>query len=410
MDGNSGAVIVSSESRKIVVAYGSVPKGSGTFTFYRNLRPRLLDHGIDLRCVTIGHHQATLWQDSYADEGCVLLAADSKRVKAQSMAFAHWCDAQAVDIVIGVNSQPILSSLYHLPRQIRVVSRCANAFDHGYRITLSGRERLCAIVATTPRLQHDLINAYGANEDLVRLIPNGIDTTPFAAAARATRGSHKTLRLGFLGRLEHKQKGVFHLPEIVRALRQRNVDFTLQIAGEGKHGPALQRELQTEEREGIVKFIGPLPPGEIPHFFENTDILLFTSHFEGCPNVLLEALMAGCVPVSWLVPGITDYLVDEGKSGFLVAMGDHASMAERVAQLDRDRRKLQSLSALAASDARQRFSSAIAAQGYASLLKEVLANPAPNWNPRPWSEFRADPNFSEPLLKRLSRAIRRADR
>ena len=44
----------------IRVAFGSVPKDSGTFTFYRNMRPALLAQGIDLRCVAAGRDQASL--------------------------------------------------------------------------------------------------------------------------------------------------------------------------------------------------------------------------------------------------------------------------------------------------------------------------------------------------------------
>ena len=62
-----------------------------------------------------------------------------------------------LDVVMGVNSEAILSALPHLPERIRVLSRCANGFDHGYKITLSGRERLSGIIALSPRLAQDLI-------------------------------------------------------------------------------------------------------------------------------------------------------------------------------------------------------------------------------------------------------------
>jgi len=54
---------------EIIVALGSVPKDGGTFTFYRNLRPALFGHGIDMSCVTMGWQEAQLWEDGYADDG-----------------------------------------------------------------------------------------------------------------------------------------------------------------------------------------------------------------------------------------------------------------------------------------------------------------------------------------------------
>lgn len=59
---------------KIKLAFGSVPKDGGTFTFYRNMRPALREHGIDLRCVSVGRREASLTEAAYVDEGCVLLA------------------------------------------------------------------------------------------------------------------------------------------------------------------------------------------------------------------------------------------------------------------------------------------------------------------------------------------------
>ena len=47
-----------------------------------------------------------------------------------------------------------------------------------------------------------------------------------------------------------------------------------------------------------VEFVGAIPPKEVPSFLAETDVFVFTSHFEGCPNALPEAIMVGCVPVS----------------------------------------------------------------------------------------------------------------
>jgi glycosyltransferase involved in cell wall biosynthesis len=309
------------------------------------------------------------------------------------MAFSEWCEAERVEMVMGINSEAILSAIPHLSERIRVLSRCANAFDHGYRITMSGRDRLAAIVATTPRLKRDLVEKYAADPHLVKLIPNGIDPLPFDRAAARLRGTGKQLELGFLGRLEHNQKGVFHIPHIVRRLNQANVAFRLRIAGKGRHQATIERQLAAEVAAGQVEFLGAITPSEVPTFFGEIDVYLFTSHFEGCPNALLEALMAGCVPVSWLIEGITDYILNPGETGYISAVGDYESMASQIKTLADDRDRLRSMSSMAGKDARSRFSSEYAALGYARLFQSVLEMPAPGVVARPWSEFQADPNF-----------------
>jgi glycosyltransferase involved in cell wall biosynthesis len=377
----------------IKIAFGSVPKDGGTFTFYRNLRPALLEHGIDLRCVSVGKAQAQLWEADYIDNGCVLLAPKTNDLKKQAMAFTEWCEAGQVDVVIGGNSEAILSALPHLPERMRVLARCANGFDHGYRITLSGKERLARIIALTPRLACELSEHYGADPRIVHLIPNGIDPEPFEQAAQTSRGRQARLQLGFLGRLEHNQKGVFHLPGIVRELNARNISFKLRIAGKGRDRGILEKEFAHETHLGQVEFLGALAPAEIPQFLAATDIFIFTSHFEGCPNALLEALMAGCVPVAWLLDDITDFIITDDATGFVCPMGDHAGFAQRIQTLAVDRNLLQTMSAQAAHSARQRFTHRQAAAAYAALIKNVLAEAPPSWTPKAWSEFTGDPNF-----------------
>ena len=387
-------------SNKIIFAFGSVPKDGGTFTFYRNLRPPLLEYGIDMRCVAVGKEQAELWEEAYADEGCVLLAPGTRDVKKQAMAFAEWCEQERTDVVTGINSEAILSSLPHLPERIRVMSRCASAFDHGYRITLSCAGRLSRIVATTPRLERGLINDYGADASRLRLIPNGIAPEPFEAAASSPRGHETLLRLGFLSRL-HSYKGVFHLPQIVRELNRMGIAFRLRIAGKGKHRSIIEREMRSEVGRKQVEFIGAILPKQVPSFLAETDVFLFTSHFEGCPNVLLEAIMAGCVPVSWLIEGITDFIIEDGKTGFISTMGDCREFAQKIAILSNNRDLLQSMSTAASRAGRERFSHRTSAAAYAKLIEEVMSEPPPRWIPKPWSEFQGDPNFMHTWKERL---------
>ena len=389
------------QHNKIVLAFGSVPKDGGTFTFYRNQRSELLKYGIDMRCVAVGKAQAQLWEDAYADDGCVLLEPHTNKIKKQAKAFAEWCERECVDVVMGINSEAILSAIPHLPEHIRVLSRCANAFDHGYKITLSGYERLMGIVALTPRLRDDLVQQYGAEPKLIRLIPNGIIPERFEEASHTIRGQKDHLMISFLGRLEHNQKGVLHIPGIVRELNKLQVPFRLQIAGKGKHRTEMERQLKEEIQSGQVKFLGALNPDEIPAFLGQTDVYLFTSHFEGCPNALLEAMMAGCVPVSSLIKGITDFVLEEGKTGFIRKKDDYPGFAQIIQELEQDRDRLQLLSNTVSEEARKRFSHTVAAKEYADLISKVMQEKPAAIMPKVWSEFKPDSNFSHSTLERL---------
>jgi glycosyltransferase involved in cell wall biosynthesis len=385
----------------IRVAYGSVPKDGGTYTFYRNMRPVLGGHGIDLRCVSIGRDQADLTEPAFVDEGCVLLAERTENLKLQAQAFCDWCEAERIDIVFGVNSPGMLSALPHLPERVRILARCANGFDEGYRLALQGYERLARIVALVPRLRDDLVERYGVDPDRIVLIPNGASPGRFDIAASKTRGTEERLELGFVGRLEHNQKGVMHLPAILERLDHLGVPYRLSIAGKGKHESELRDALATHIGADRARFMGTLSPDEIPAFMGRTDVLLFTSHFEGCPNALLEATMAGAVPVSWTLPGITDFIIRHGETGLLSDVGDTDAFAKAIAGLHADRERLAQMSKATAREARARFSTEVCGRAYTSLLSEVMSEPAPAWHPVPWSEFRVDPMFRRSAVSRI---------
>lgn len=382
--------------RKIIrLAFGSVPKDGGTFTFYRNIRPELARQNIEIYCVALGKQQARIWEDAYADDHCVLLLPDSYNIKNQAKAFVQWCDQKGIHVVMGINSEAILSAIPHLPKHIRVISRCANAFDHGYRITMSGKERLEAIIALTPRLRDDLINSYDANPDLIHLIPNGIDSKKFEKAAQSFRGKKKEIQLGFLGRLEHTQKGVLHLPPLIKELELLEVPYKLRIAGKGRDKDKLALQLFNQIKGGKVELLGALNPDQVPTFLGETDVFIFPSHFEGCPNALLEAMMAGCVPVSWVIKGITDFVIKDQYSGFLFETGDYSAMAEQINILNSNRGQIEKLSNVVVKEAKERFTPFKTAVAYAKVIKEILDRPFPEVIVKKWDAFKVDENFRE---------------
>ncbi len=370
-----------------------MPKDGGTFTFYKNQRSALLQFGYELICVSIGKRQSELWEDDFADEGCVLLAKDTFSIKKQAQIFVAWCQKENIQFVIGVNSEAILSAIPHLPSQIHVVSRAANAFDHGYKIVLSGGKRIEQIVALTPRLKDDLVNLYAANPHIIRIIPNGIDKHRFLPVNENDFERKSRLNLGFLGRLEHNQKGVLHIPVILKHLEALNIPYTLKIAGKGKHKEQLLRELKLLKGFANIEFLGALTPHEIPDFLNKVDVFLFTSHFEGCPNALLEAMMAGCIPVAWKIDGITDFLIQDEQTGYIVPMADTSGFALKLSQIFQNAPDYIHKKQYIQEYAFRNFDSTVCAAKYAKMFEDIAELDSNFGSPKEWSDFSIDANF-----------------
>ena len=106
----------------------------------------------------------------------------------QAQAFVNWAAQEKLNFVMPINSVALLSAIPRLPAGVQTIMRCANAFDHGYRITVLQQNRVARIVATTPRHVHDLTNLYGADSRKLVLIPHGIDPS---SPARSVSPLHR---------------------------------------------------------------------------------------------------------------------------------------------------------------------------------------------------------------------------
>jgi glycosyltransferase involved in cell wall biosynthesis len=67
-------------------------------------------------------------------------------------------------------------------------------------------------------------------------------------------------------------------------------------------------------------------------FFARAEVFVLSSHVEGLPNVLVEAMMCGCTPVSTDCPTGPREVLQDGKCGYLVPVRDPAAMARGIEQ------------------------------------------------------------------------------
>jgi glycosyltransferase involved in cell wall biosynthesis len=65
-------------------------------------------------------------------------------------------------------------------------------------------------------------------------------------------------------------------------------------------------------------------------YFARADVFVLSSHVEGLPNVLVEAMMCGCTPVSTDCPTGPREVLQDGKFGYLVPVRDPEAMAHAI--------------------------------------------------------------------------------
>lgn len=140
-----------------------------------------------------------------------------------------------------------------------------------------------------------------------------------------------------VGRLVEK-KGHASLLQAAALLRDRGLDFTLRLAGEGPEWSRLQRLVHQLGLGDRVVFLGPLTESEVEAEYTGADVFalpcrkLANGDQDGLPNVILEAMAHGLPVVSTRLGGIVEAVVDE-ESGLLADQDDTSGFARRLGRL-----------------------------------------------------------------------------
>jgi glycosyltransferase involved in cell wall biosynthesis len=174
---------------------------------------------------------------------------------------------------------------------------------------------------------------------------------PLDAAPRDTAPDPaRPLRILFNGRLLHLQKRVLDLPEISRRLAAGGVPAQLTIVGDGPDLPPL-RDAFGQGRHIAHRLLSPRAPWEMAPLLAEHDVFLQVSEFEGASVSLMEAMVAGLVPVVTATDSGID-LLQPGRNALVCPVGDVDAIAERLGELAADRARLPQLAAAAQADAR----------------------------------------------------------
>lgn len=121
----------------------------------------------------------------------------------------------------------------------------------------------------------------------------------------AILGSCNKIRIGTIGRLV-PQKNFSFLLDFAFLLRSKNIDFNLQIIGEGPEYKNLLFKVEQLNLSSQVQFLGRT--SNVEPFLLSQDVFMFTSKYEGLGLVLLEAMDANLPIVAPSVSAIPEVL------------------------------------------------------------------------------------------------------
>jgi len=214
----------------------------------------------------------------------------------------------------------------------------------------------------------------GVEESRLTLIENAIDTHQYCRRQTIEEAKKKIgwpadrLLIGAVGRLSG-EKGFDLLLRAVAQLVLLGHDVGLAIAGEGNEQGALEHlagKLQLGDRVRLLGFQSELIP-----FYEAMDIYALSSHREGLPNVLLEAMAIEVPVVSTRVAGVPQ-LIDDGVNGLLTDIGEVGQLTKTLARLLEDNKLRRKLAENARETIEARYSFEIRMQKMAAIYDQLF--------------------------------------
>jgi glycosyltransferase involved in cell wall biosynthesis len=201
----------------------------------------------------------------------------------------------------------------------------------------------------------------GIETDRIDVIYNGVDLQGIdnarAIPRRELSCSEDDQLILCVGRLS-EQKAPLSAIEAFDELRRLDpIGFSrrkLIFVGDGPLRSKLEEQIRTRQLQNHVQLLGWR--SDIASTMKSATVLLLASKWEGLPNVILEAQVAGLPVVASAVDGCTE-LVEDGQTGRLFPPGDTQKLAavlhEVLGSSDHSRGTVQYLLARLAANARQ---------------------------------------------------------
>jgi len=284
-----------------------------------------------------------------------------------------------IRIVHGHNSGPWFSgTLASLAGRLGpvVITDHSRPYPERWRVRLTEwfLSRFASIVSVSEENKEKLVKNLWIPPEKIRVIPNGVLPVEVSSGERLS-----ALRKEFglrdddfiflcVARLE-AQKGFEVLVGAAKILLEKGFRGRILVVGQGSYEEKIRRWAKEAGVEGILTLAGLRL--DVSDFYHLADCLVLSSHWEGLPMSVLEAMSAG-LPVVATDVGDLSLAVKGDQNGCLVPPKDPARLAEAMIDLSSCPEKIPGMKAASRKLFDEHFSVGKMVERYERLYEELL--------------------------------------
>ncbi|MDX9914116.1 MAG: glycosyltransferase [Candidatus Moranbacteria bacterium] len=213
------------------------------------------------------------------------------------------------------------------------ISMFLGAYDLEYNLNISkDLAKNADFIFTHAKANIPQLNKMNIKTDKINVIHRGINIKDLSLVIENI--DKKSNQIICAGRFL-PDKGFDKVIDIFSKLHKNINSSNLVLVGYGSAQSDLEKQTIDLKIESNVTFTGYLSQNDVLKFMVESDIFLFLSSKAGerLPNVVKEAMLAGCICIVSNTPGI-DELIEHGKTGFIIESNNYDLIPNLISSLD----------------------------------------------------------------------------
>ena len=188
----------------------------------------------------------------------------------------------------------------------------------------------------------------------VKYIPHCVDINMANCSPQKTLDSD-FVKLLYCGRINFEQKKLNLLPLIMKSLQLKGVNAEVNIVGSGSDRAELEELFKKHELKNVY-FHGHVDRKSLIKYFNDNDIVILTSLYEGFCLALAEAMACGLPAVAFECGGVIDDYLISGENGYIVPFGDMQEFSNKIQRLVNNKNMYHEFSVFSSKKIRDEFS------------------------------------------------------